>query len=324
MGKYQTVAHGVDRRINEMIHLGMKKSEMIELIKEERLAEGYTLQEWEECKQHFIQNNEYIRSINSIEKLRQSAKPFVAWAESKNLKYEKITREHLCEYLQYRNSQNLSAWTLSSDLSFCRKIFGEHELTKKELGLPSRKISQVARAKSPELSARPRLYAKTDVQLQTMLCSATGMRRASLLAVTPSAFIRHPETNEIIRCRLLEKGGKYREAYVLPRYRTEIEKLIAGRKPDEKLFARIDKHIGYHQFRKLYANDLATQLCEERMHGRPYFRGEMDCPVKLNTHDSRHYDMHGTYHGLNIPVALRVSAALGHNRLDILRSYLNF
>lgn len=325
MGKYTQLDVGIHRRISEMLDngLGLSKAEMIEQIKESYLSEGHSLQDYEDCKMHLIQNNDYIRSLNSANKLRQSSVSFCEYAKTQGWKkFEKITYENLEQFLKYRNSQNLSAWTLSSDLTFCRKIFKEYELNKKDLGLPSRKLSDVRRL-IPSESYRPNLYLKPEIQKQTFLCAATGCRRESIPKVCKNDLIFN-DKGELIRIGLTEKGAKYREAYVLPQHREEVLKLFEGKAPDEPIFEKFDKNIGYHNFRKIYARDLLSQLENEFMRNKPLFRGEIEPHMSLNTHDSRRYSIDGKYRGHDIVPLVNLSQMLGHNRLDILQSYIRF
>ena len=330
MGKYRELSFGITQTINDFNSLGLKKSEMIDLLKSSFLENGGLEEDWQEVKQSYINHNPYIRSCGSLDLMRSKATPFVEWAKENGIKkFEKVTREDCCNYLKYRenvvlpNGKKLSAWTISADLHFLNKIIIQTRkeetapITKKELGLSSRKLSDIQRGINLH-EKRPGLNEKCKDQFDFI--RGCGARRYSIeKGVDKSAFIRS-SSGELLQVHLKEKNGRERDAYILPQYRDRIEEIIR-QTPGDRLFGKIDKHANYHQFRKEYAQTLINQLTREREQGlKPYQNGEIERQGHLNTHDAERY--HDYYRGYDISDCLEVSSALGHSRLEVLKNYL--
>lgn len=99
------------------------------------------------------------------------------------------------------------------------------------------------------------------------------------------------------------KGGREREVPVLPGNEQDVLSMVAGRDPDEHVFARIAKNLDVHSQRRLYAQALY-------LHYAPGW----ELPPAEGRLKRGNYDR---------DAVSRVSQALGHNRLDVvLRHYL--
>lgn len=316
MGKYRTVEFGVNQTINDMIHLGLKKAEMIELIHQDCIDNGMTEKEWQEGKNKIIMKNDYLRSIGSIEVMRAAAKPFIEYCKENGIKkFEKVEREHLENYLKYRNEQGYSAHTLSRDLHFCNKIFKEN-IQKREIGLPSRLTRNITKGRSGMPQNRPGLAQKCRDQLD--MIRATGMRRASVTAFTRQDIIY--KNNEPTQIRLLEKGGKERLAYILPDYRERVKEIISKAPESGSFFKEYDRHCNGHFMRAEYAKELINQLQYEKEHNIAFYRGEIEPQGRLSKHDQKRYP--DGFRGYDKDVCCECSSNLGHNRIEILKNYL--
>lgn len=327
MGKYTTVHHGLQKRIDSMIHL-IPKQAMIEEIKADFLSNGGTLEQWDDkasgTQQYLIQKNDYLRSISSINTFRAEAAVFEKWCESNDIrKYEKITRSDLENYLSSR--KDLSAWSQSKSMHFCNKVWPEISgFTKENLGLRSRHIKDVTHSRSFHAD-RPGLYQKEYIKEQCRFISGTGARRMSLTRVTAGDFIRDRETGALTQVYLKEKNGKERLAYILPEHRPYLEGLLKGKEPSDKLWDRIDSHCCYHRFRADYARSVASMLHEQERNHEPYFNHEIKVEIKISDHDMERYP-YGftgpdgtTYSRETINLT---SQQLGHNRMDVIRHYI--
>ena len=327
MGKYSTVHHGLQKRIDSMICL-IPKQEMVERIKTDFLNNGGTLEQWNDrdigTQQYLIQKNDYLRSISSITTFRSEAAVFEKWCEDQGIrKFEKLTRSDLEDYLHSR--QNLSAWSQSKSMHFCNKTMPEIAgFTKAELGLRSRHIKDVTHSRSFH-EDRPGLYQKEYIKEQCRFISGTGARRMSLTRVTAGDFIRDRETGALTQVFLKEKNGKERLAYILPEHRSYLEGLLKGKEPSDKLWDRIDSHCCYHRFRANYARTVASVLHEQEQKHEPYFNREIEVEVKISDHDRERYP-----HGFTGPDGTKysrevinlTSQQLGHNRMDVIRHYI--
>ncbi len=334
MGKYQEINHGCTARINSMISLKMSKAEMVQLCKEQYIEKNGSDKGWAD---RMALKNDYLRSINSIETMRAAQKSFVDWAKSKDnpnpiTKFEKITRADLERYLIDRSEEKLpdgttrerSAWTQSRDLMYINKVIlqsehlkHEQQLTKRELGLKSRCLSQITRGRGDIIpSNRPGLERERD---KMDIARATGARRWSMTRITFDKFHCNEEGIPT-SVTLTEKGGKTREAYILPAYQERIRDIIEPhRGSSEPIFDKYDRHINNHKLRSQYCKDILAQLQKEHDAGEKYFRGEFSVEYKITDKEKEMFP-HG-FHGHPLIVAAQCSQVLGHCRIDVLKNY---
>jgi hypothetical protein len=321
---------GISNRINEMISLGMKKKEMIESCKKQYKKEHGSDEDWED---YMAMKNECLRSTNSIQTMRAAQKPFVAWAKSQQVplkKFEKITRDDLCRYLVDRSIQVMpggtererSAWVISRDLHFCNKVFfhltKDNPITKKELKLKLRSQNEVVRGRSNNGvdAKRKGLWEKCKDQIT--VARGTGMRRESMTKITYGHFKFNKEGLPV-QIHLVEKGGRPRDAYILPRFQEEIKAIIEPHKGSDKpIFSFYDSHVNNHRFRHEYAMELLAQVIREHENGEPYFQGDAKPIFKLTEKEKNRK----TWRGIDVIVCGLVSQMLGHNRVEVLKSYI--
>lgn len=328
--KTRALSYGITETINSMISIGLKKAEMIELCKLQYIEEHGSKDGW---KDYMAMENEHIRTSGSIEPMRAVQKIFCAWAKSLEYpikKFEYVTRDDLCSYLVYRSQQLMrdgttkerSAWTVQRDLMFCNKIFHhltkDAPLTKKELGLRPRLQSQVVRGRGNNgiSSNRPGLWQKCKDQI--LFSRGTGARRESVTEITYSRF-RFNKKGMPVRVFLIEKNGKKRWTYILPAYQDAIKKIIEPHKNSKApIFDSYDSHVNNHRFRHEYAMELLAQVKGEHERGEPYFQGDARPKFKLSKKEK---DMK-TWRGIDVIVCALVSQKLGHNRVEVLKSYI--
>ncbi|HEY4386626.1 MAG TPA: hypothetical protein VGN34_19390 [Ktedonobacteraceae bacterium] len=95
------------------------------------------------------------------------------------------------------------------------------------------------------------------------------------------------------------KGGKERIVTVFPGQEQDVLAVVAGRDPDEHVFARLPSAMDIHSYRRRFAQELYEYLS-----GRPLppFEG------RLHAAD------------FNRVAALQVSRQLGHNRVEVIFS----
>lgn len=317
MGKYRTVEFGINQTINNQIHLGLKKAEMIELIHQDYIDNGGTEKDWQENQNRIVMKNDYLRSIGSIEVMRAAAKPFIEYCKENGIKkFEKVTREDLESYLKYRNDKGYSPHTLSRDLHFCNKIFSQN-IEKREIGLPSRYTLKITKGRSGMPQNRPGLVEKYKDEITFV--KSSGARRASVNRVEKSDFIY--KGNEPVQVRLLEKGGKERLSYILPQYRKQLKEILSKAPDSGPIFTRpYDRHINSHYFRHEYAINLINQLQYEKEHNIAFYRGEIEPQGRLSKHDQERYP--NGFRGYDKEVCIECSSCLGHERIEILKNYL--
>lgn len=230
-----------------------------------------------------------IHSYNTYGAYKQTCKEFVKWVKQEHgVKHiEDVTTKHTGEYLQHREEQGLSAWTVSKDLSALNKIFN-HNHTKAELGLSQRMRENITRSR--EEREHDRSYNPQNYREQIDFAKATGCRRESVLRVEPKDI--RIEGDRAVGVFLKEKGGLERETAVLQQYQKQIAQIVESRGNDGKLFDRYTSKIDNHSFRAEYAQNRYKELLGGREDQQDY-RGYDKAVIEQLTQD------------------------MGHNRLDV-------
>ncbi len=235
---------------------------------------------------------EGIYSVSTAENYRQVANELGEYLKGQGYarvhSLNDIPKQVLADYIQGR--AELSAWTTSRDISAINKIFGT-TFSKKELQMPERKLADISRSRlETKTDERPRM----SYSNQICVAQGTGIRRQSMLKITPRDFKRD-ENGKCVAIGVVEKGGRYREAPILADYRDRITEIVNSCPDVEKpLFEKYDKNIDNHAFRSEYASTLYNQCLENGEH--------------TNGENYRGYDKGAIQY---------VSNALGHSRLNV-------
>jgi len=255
-----------------------------------------------------------IFSYKTMDSYRQSAIEFSSWLKEnypdiRNI--NNITREHSIAYLQHRQDDGKSAWTVSKDMSALNKVFNLN-VTKKDAGLRERSYKQSTRSR--EDRAHDGKYNPKNYERQITFSKAFGLRRESIYGgqyqVKDVSLFRNQNDGKLY-VSVIEKGGRYREAPCLASMQPQIEKIyphIPERDPLTKeqfqalyqsqgdyLFDRYTTKIDNHAFRHEYARNLYQEIANQQQD-----QGQ----VKL-------------YRGYNEQILREVSQALGHNRVSV-------
>ena len=257
---------------------------------------------------------EGIHSIRTMEAYRQTAFEFTGWLKENHPECKdlmNVPREHVIAYLQQRQSEGKSSWTVSKDMSALNKVLNLN-VTKQEAGLRERSYKHAERSRVSR--AHDHKYNAGNYERQITFAKAFGFRRESISGgqyqVKDVSLFRHEGK---IYAALIEKGGRYREAPCLSAMQSQIEKMfphIQEREPLIKqafqelyhssqgspLFDRYTTKIDNHAFRGEYARNLYRELLGQRDQGD----------------ESREM-----YRGYDKAVVREVSEALGHSRLSV-------
>lgn len=257
--------------------------------------------------------SDYIHSYNTADSYRQTVDEFSAWLKenksdiwnSKNL--ESIDKDTAYEYLRSREDKGCSPHTVSKDMSAINKTLGLG-LEKKEGGLKNRSNKNITRSRNR--CKHDSEYNYKNYKEQIEFAKSFGLRRESIYGgayqVKEKSLFKSLEDGKIY-CRVIEKGGKYREApclasreayikenyknigYSMPMSKDEFRELYNS--SEEVLFDKYTKKIDNHAFRREYAKELYDEL-----------KGDSE---KNN------------YRGYDEKTIKKVSEALGHSRLDV-------
>lgn len=254
-----------------------------------------------------------IYSDNTYKTYKSIYKQFVPFLKEQNIQHlNEVTEEHIIGYL--RSIMNkYSPYSLDTILSALNKLFNT-SVTKKQVGLPVTSYKDVFRGREGKTGRYNPLNWKDQIDV----ANATGIRRASMcrgqFPVKASNFF---QCNGRIYVRLIEKGGRYREATVLKCMEGRLRQIIKERTGKEihegqhwdkgqflkysranrmepKLFTRYTKEINNHAFRRAYATNRYQEILKSL--GRP------------EKQDYRGYDEE---------VIQTLTLDLGHNRLDV-------
>jgi integrase len=282
-------------------------------------ARGAYLKEHGNLKGYNPSKVDGIFSINTMESYRQTAREFAIWAADNGCKNaNKITRDMAGRYLQERQAEGKSMWTISKDMAAINKLF-KYDLTKAELGLQSRSLKEVTRSRNATANDKRDFSRYKD---QITFAKATGCRRQSIKKVKPEDCICNAQ-GKVVAVRLTEKGGKTRTAPVLNKYKNKLTEVVDKHSnPGKPLFDTYDSHIDNHAFRSEYATALLQQLENEKAVGAELCGGDFDPHTLVNLR-GRDAETDAPYRGHDRDICGMVSGALGHNRLCVIfESYI--
>jgi len=232
-----------------------------------------------------------IHAHLSYDALKQSSIEFIRHlkVEHKSIKdVSQIKKEHVEEYLKFRQADGKAAATISKDMAALNKLFNL-QITKKECGIKNRSYKDITRSRGPK--AHDKKYNPNNYKDQITLAKACGYRRESVLVVSPSRFTWKDGLPYTVR--LIEKGGKERDATILKVYREEVKNILKGKADGKPLFERYTKKIDNHAFRREYTQNRYKELVKEQGSDAKDYRGFDSKVLGVLTKD------------------------LGHNRLDV-------
>ncbi|WP_376796631.1 tyrosine-type recombinase/integrase [Thermogemmatispora sp.] len=198
-------------------------------------------------------------------------------------------------YLLRGIETGLSPWTLATTRSALRLFFGDRALAA-SVTLPPRRRELIRRSRGPVAQDHDLNPAHWQ-ELITFL-RATGLRRREVAALRVADLNGTAEV-VFVRCG---KGGRPRVAPVLPGVEELLQRLRAGRRPEERVFARIPSHLDVHALRREYAQALYRLLSDREL------------PPARDRLRPADYDR---------AAVEAVASALGHRRVEVvLRHYL--
>ena len=301
--KNKNITIQLNNRINELLRIGEKK------VKVNGVAEG-------------------IHSVKTAEQYRKTALRLSSVCKEMGIKnIEDIDKSVVARYMEaYRDS---SSWTVSRELAAISKIRGE-TITPKELGFTQRRTYTSVKNNRGEL---PKTNDANNPKNQDglYLAAVTGCRRSSITTVTANDAVRD-EHGKIYAFSWCEKGGRCRTSVVLMSEQGNLtrwvdSKLKGGHSPDAPLVDYISKNAPCHRMRSEYARDLYAELKDAKERGVDVYHGrKFELFIDKDKYDYSYHNPRfksDVVHGFEKDLALEVSFALGHNRLDVsLYSYL--
>jgi hypothetical protein len=199
----------------------------------------------------------------------------------------------VARYLTARVAEGKSAWTLKMERSAFRLFFGRPELAA-DVPLPTRRRADITRSRRP--AARDQDFAPDHWRDLLTFLDATGLRRSEAQHIHVRDVCQDAPGNWQIY--VIGKGGKRRLVPTLPAGTETLTRLVAGRRPDERLFPRIPTHLDVHASRRQFAQATYVQASG----GQPL---PPSSPARLAPG------------AVDADAARHTSQALGHNRVDV-------
>lgn len=273
--KNGSLAYQINQKLQGLKRFGQSRHEAKQAYRASQEAKG---EKWNPAKA------EGIFSFKTYDAYKQTAMEFSKWlrenhSDIKTL--DQISQEHAIRYLQGRQAEGKSAYTVSKDMSAINKIFGT-ELSKKNAGLAERSYKNVTRSRG--IKAHDKQYNPANYKDQIAFAKGTGCRRSSVhggkYSVKPCSLWKDSEGNLYVS--LIEKGGRFRNTKVLDAYKGTIEGLVTAipvREPlanlkaegnrfrelyrassDSPLFEKYPLKIDNHAFRAEYARARYQEL----------------------------------------------------------------
>lgn len=247
-----------------------------------------------------------IYSIKTMQTYLQVANEYGNWLKEQGIKKPEdydIAKSMAKDYLEYRDAQGLSAWTINRDRAALSKIFGERI----EYDTTTR-TKDIVRSRY-ECEYEKHYNPQGKYKNLFDFCKATGLRRHEVEQIRPTDLKEKDGRYFVVVEQ--GKGGKYRESFVLPQYKKQVLELFKNRQGEEKLFDKVPRNIDIHSLRGQYAKSVYNHILENK-EDKDFLRADYNCRLKGT------YYMRGDYKGNSFDreYVEVVSKCLGHNRID--------
>ena len=247
-----------------------------------------------------------IYSIKTMQTYLQVANEYGNWLKEQGIKRPEdydIAKEMAKDYLEYRDAQGLSAWTINRDRAALSKIFGERI----EYDTTTRTKDIVRSRFSCEYEKHYNPNGKYKHLFD--FCKATGLRRHEVEQIKPTDLKERDGRFFVVVQQ--GKGGKYRESFILPQYEKQVLELFKNRQGEEKLFDKVPKNIDIHSLRGQYAKGVYNHIISNK-EDMDFLRSDYNCKLKGTYYMRRDYKGN-SFDKEYVEV---VSKCLGHNRID--------
>ena len=249
-------------------------------------------------------------SYNTYTKQALTALRWVA--ERHECKHLAECKPYLREYYEDMCARNISAWTIHTRVYALCSVFGTPYKELLEVDkLPARCRANITRSR--DIGDSEDRYHAQHHEDARLLARACGARRGGLLGLCSDDLKADAQGN--LRVHLREKGGKERDALVLPQYADRVREVfsrygdgagaVTGGKRRLLPLQALPKDMPLHYLRAQYAQDLYH-----------YFEGQDAASGKLY-HCRK--DRVGDVYDKGILMA--VSQNLGHSRCDVVVSH---
>lgn len=310
--KNGTIIYQLNAKLDSLKRFGQSKHEAKEVFKLEQKAKGET---WNPA------SAPGIYSYRTFDSYHQTAMEFSRWLKQNHPEIKDIRlidKDVIIQYLQLRQSEGKSAYTISKDMSALNKVL-EFTMTKKEANLKERSYKDVTRSRTEK--AHDRRYNPDNYKNQIAFAHACGCRRESILGgnyqVKPCSVWQNQEGKLFVS--LIEKGGRFRNAPILLIHEKTIRDMVTN--IDIRTTIE-DYKTDAERFRQIYAAAEQPYLFTEytKKIDNHAFRAEyakVRYQEELQSNERAGQQTKADYRGYDEKCVLAVSQSLGHNRPSV-------
>ena len=254
-----------------------------------------------------------LYATSSFSTYQKQALTALRWiADHYGCKHLDECRPYLPAYFAEMQTRGLSAWTIRTRVyALCSVYDADYAALFGIERLPARHRADIKRGR--QMSVADARHNTPEQQAVRTIARACGARRGGILALTVEDLLAR---DGHLYVHLREKGGKEREAIVLPQYEVDVLEIFLkyARNPKaaetggkQRLFCRsaLPKDMPLHYLRAQYAQDLYRYyVAHGAASGRLYH-----CRA----------DRKGKFYDKGVLMA--VSHNLGHSRCDVVVSH---
>lgn len=327
---YKDLSQQIYDKLTGMLHNGENTS------KKEAMANGTT--------------DNKIFSFKTYSVYYEHCKYFAEYIKEKHPEATtmKKAQKYVCEYLQSRVDQNLSAWTIQTEAKALGKLYGIKPGDKDYFHCPKRERSDIKRSRVD--TVRDRHFSKTNNAELIKFCQGVGARRGGIQSMKGKDLVTKQQIEqgvkrleEIEKTReltpkeqgylnimkdaqlfkntdhfvyLKEKGGKERLAPIIGPNKDQIVERFKNTPADEKVWQHVSRNADIHSYRSDYANAIYKEYAR-KIEDIPYDGFNKGIGRKYQK-DVWHCKKDEKGKKLDKNAMLIASKALGHNRIEVI------
>lgn len=226
---------------------------------------------------------------------------FIQWAkENHNIKSLDEGKNYVNEWLETREKQGLSAYTIKLETSALMKIYNisSEDIYKSN----ARYRKDITRSRGEKV--RDKHFSEENHKDLIRFCKATGLRRAELSQIRGTDLIIK-DNQAFLQVTRNTKGGRPRLVpLILDR---EFVQTMLQSVGEEKVFLKIPNGADIHGYRSEFATNLYKTIARD-----------ISTIPRQEKYICRK-DLKGVIYDKN--AMLEVSRALGHNRIDVIAGH---
>lgn len=250
--------------------------------------------------------------------------------------------KYVNEWLEYRKSQELSAWTIQLDAKALGKLYCISPEDDNYFKPPVRKRENIKRSRYE--TKRSKLFSEKKHPMLVKYVKSTGERREETEKAKAEYLMTKTEIENEISCLSSQelsiqiinrltilkdtryfdeeyymytkgKGGRERISPIVGKYAYEVVEFIKSRKGNKYIFDSVSEYAPMHRYRSDYCNTIykkyarnINDIPKDKLRGgiKQLYQSEVYCCRKDRKGEK--FDKH----------ALEIcSKALGHNRLEV-------